>query len=160
MGSRCTGHCCETFTLPFSPDELETAYHRWKNGSNRSTPITIGGNEKTQTIFDQIYLIAPMVKYLGFSRSPIKAVNKADGRPTARHYYTCKHYDKKSRKCTIYEMRPQMCREYPYGRSCNYAACTWTKRKEKKETPKARKARLKVLNDPGGEYAEKEKAEA
>ena len=150
--SRCTGHCCEVFSLPFSPDELRTAYHRWKINAGNTKPIPMAGNETTKTIFADIYLIAPMVKYLGFRTAPMKAVVQ-NGRPRAAHYYTCKNFDKKTRKCTIYEIRPQMCREYPYGRGCNYAACTWKSRRRKPETPKQRRERLKVLNDPGGDQA-------
>ena len=155
MGSRCTGHCCEVLTIPMSPDELQTAYHRWHTGAGNTTPVSMNATEVTKTINSQIYLIAPMLKYLGFMRPPVKSVNKSDGRERAHHYYTCKHFDKKARQCSIYEMRPQMCREYPYGSTCNYAACTWTKRKAKKETPVQRKNRLKVLNNPGGDREEK-----
>ena len=150
MAGRCTGHCCEIFSLPFSPDELRTAYYRWQSNAGNNAPVLMGGSETTQTIYNQIYLIAPMAKYLGFKLTPFKRVNKPDGRPQAGHYYTCKHFDKKERKCTIYEMRPQMCREYPYERTCNYEKCTWTRRKAKPETPAQRKTRLKVLNNPGG----------
>jgi Fe-S-cluster containining protein len=38
------------------------------------------------------------------------------------HLYTCRHFDDATRLCTIYEQRPEMCRDYPYacGGGCEY----------------------------------------
>jgi Fe-S-cluster containining protein len=38
------------------------------------------------------------------------------------HIYnsTCMMFDQEKRCCTIYEARPQVCREYPDGRTCGY----------------------------------------
>lgn len=38
--------------------------------------------------------------------------------------YTCKHFDHTTRDCGIYEMRPAMCRDYPYGRVCKFEGCS------------------------------------
>jgi Fe-S-cluster containining protein len=32
----------------------------------------------------------------------------------------CKLFDRKARKCSVYEARPNVCRKYPYGKSCGY----------------------------------------
>jgi Fe-S-cluster containining protein len=32
--------------------------------------------------------------------------------------FTCKHWDEDARLCDDYANRPRMCRDYPYGRSC------------------------------------------
>jgi Fe-S-cluster containining protein len=84
-----------------------------------------------------------MVVYLGFTDRKPKRVNPSDekllGKPEVKsHRYRCKHFDPKKKICTIYEIRPQMCRDYPGGKGCKcqYAACTWTKRKEKQQTKK------------------------
>ncbi len=124
-------------------------------------------------LFQDIHLIAPMVTYLGkFDRTPraAKQINEHDdiilgGKyKQPKHYYSCKHFDPKAKLCTIYEMRPAMCRNYPNGHECNYVGCTWLDNKAKKETPKKRRERLRVLqeaetkkNDPGG--GEKDKAQ-
>ncbi len=34
--------------------------------------------------------------------------------------YTCRHWDEETRLCTVYEDRPQMCREYPYAGRCQH----------------------------------------
>lgn len=41
-----------------------------------------------------------------------------------RRLMTCRHWDIETRLCTVYEQRPRMCRDYPYGRTCDYGcAC-------------------------------------
>lgn len=32
--------------------------------------------------------------------------------------WTCRHWDTETRLCTVYESRPGMCRDYPYGAAC------------------------------------------
>lgn len=49
------------------------------------------------------------------------------GRGHAR--YSCRHVDAAG-QCTVYEERPDMCREYPYNRPCTFVGCTWTAARE------------------------------
>lgn len=141
---RCWGHCCRTFSLPLGPAELEAAYHRWvalklSPGGQR---LVRGGSDKEYerfNIIQDIHLIYPMVRYLGcFNHPPFKEVNPSPRVPT--HYYTCKHFSESTRSCTIYPIRPAMCRDYPYGGKCNYAGCTWT---ERKQTPLPKPQKVK-----------------
>lgn len=44
--------------------------------------------------------------------------------PLGEGRFNCKHFDRGTRDCTIYERRPQMCRDYPYGRACPRDGCT------------------------------------
>jgi Fe-S-cluster containining protein len=98
-----------------------------------------------QSFVNDIELIYPMVKHLGFIEQPMQGVNPAPpGTASHGNYYSCKHFDRESRNCTIYEIRPGMCRDYPYRSTCNYAACTWH---ERKTQPIAREERLRVLNE-------------
>jgi Fe-S-cluster containining protein len=105
-----------------------------------------------------------MVTYLGFFREPpVKRVNPSASQLLKRpdegaHYYSCKHFDHKDKVCTIYEIRPEVCRAYPYGKKCEYAGCTWTSHKIKKETRTERGKRLRELKEkdklklePGGD---------
>jgi Fe-S-cluster containining protein len=40
---------------------------------------------------------------------------------TGRRLMTCRHWDRETRLCTVYDQRPSMCREYPYYASdCDY----------------------------------------
>lgn len=158
---RCTGHCCKHFYLPYGPEEMKAEYRRWLvlNGEHRRSgiealsmgpPEGLRGGAKESTIID-IHLIYPMLIYLGRFRDqlPYKPVRPPESLGEGVHIYTCKHLDRKTGDCTIYEIRPQMCREYPYSGLCNYAGCTWEERKVKPlpKPPKERSARLKVLED-------------
>lgn len=40
-------------------------------------------------------------------------------------YHTCKYFNDKTRNCDNYLERPKMCKEYPYGRNCDFSDCTW-----------------------------------
>jgi Fe-S-cluster containining protein len=40
------------------------------------------------------------------------------------HHFTCKNWDPNMRLCTVYENRPFMCRDYPYGRPCEHCGLT------------------------------------
>lgn len=157
--SRCTGHCCQKFTIPLSPQELREAYDRWLRTQN-GYPVPMNGHVDDGKLYQDIHLIAPMVVHLGeFKTTPIRQVNPLVvlGKNRGGHYYRCKHFDSKEKKCTIYETRPHMCRSYPNGKTCNYAACTWKSHKAKKKTRseirserKAMEAGLKQQADPGG----------
>lgn len=126
--SRCTGHCCQNFYLPFSPDELDRSYRRWKSGGEQ-----IHMNDgKSGPIFKDIHLITPMVVHLGFTDKEPRQIVKSGGPPVKAHRYRCKHFDAKAKVCTIYEIRPAMCRDYPGKAGCNFAACTWKSARRKK----------------------------
>lgn len=116
MGDRCTGHCCQRFTLPLSPDEIRENYDAWRaqksEDSNKRVPL------------EDIWLLAPMVRYLGFLHSD----SNGDPSPEGRHWYRCVHLQ--DGNCSIYEHRPRMCREYPYGKACKYHGCTWDAARE------------------------------
>lgn len=159
-GCRCTGHCCEDFSLPFPPEELNAGYHRWV--SREGAPMGMNGHSLGPWYKD-IWLIAPMVVYLGYKEGMPPRVNPSDeelkGEPELKyHRYKCKHFDPQTRDCTIYDIRPAMCRSYPGPSGCNYADCTWESRKVKKETPEETEARRKRLNARAEDLEKVEKA--
>lgn len=154
---RCTGHCCQNFYMPLSPDELERGYRRWS--TDGGTQIQMNG-KRDSPIYRDIHLIAPMVVYLGPDAKMSRCVNPTDetllGKPELpSHRYRCKHFDPKAKVCTIYDIRPAMCRDYPgedwpnasieKRATCNYAGCTWKARKAKRETKAQLRDRLKAL---------------
>lgn len=143
---RCTGHCCQNFHLPLSPDDLDRGYAQWKSGGKQ---ITMSG-ATPPPVWQDIHLIAPMVVWLGPDATRPKQINPRDSIllgevDPAGHRYRCKHFDANEKLCTIYEIRPAMCRNYPGGKPCNYASCTWKKRKAKKETRLEQQARKRRL---------------
>ena len=132
MGDRCSGHCCKVFPLGsdpdkrpagFSPDELAEIFRAQTEGRE---PKGNGG----RTIND-LEIIYPMLRYLG------ESAERIDGEKVEPpiHVYRCAHLQE-SGDCGIYETRPEMCREYPYGRPCNQPDCTWDE---------AREGRLRVV---------------
>ena len=118
MADRCTGHCCRRFTLRQSPVELWENYQTWLER------IRVTGGS-WQGILEEIWVIAPMVRYLGSTYTDV------NGEPAAeeKHWYRCIHLAD-GRECAIYEHRPRMCREYPYGKACKYHGCTWDAARE------------------------------
>lgn len=111
------GKCCRNFILPFSIHQLRRAYTAWRNQQNYYM-----WRGKKLGIPRDVHLIYPMV-------IPLFGGRKQNWEPQQKrvcngiYHYTCKHFDKKTSNCTIYESRPQVCVDYPYGRPCNYKNC-------------------------------------
>lgn len=86
----CTGNCCENFPLPLSKEMLKRRAQESKNAN--------GSLLEMRMIADMVIPIQKEAFYHGDKRY---------------FWFTCKHFDKQTRKCTIYEKRPVMCRTYP-----------------------------------------------
>lgn len=88
------GICCQDVRLAEDPALLKRAYEFWiKSPSIKPT-------------FSEIYLIYPMLEF--------KFENTAEDLP---YHYRCKHFkhdDTGLPACSIYEIRPRMCRDFPY----------------------------------------------
>ena len=39
------------------------------------------------------------------------------------YHYTCRAYDEETGDCTIYEDRPQMCKDFPGNGGCEFPGC-------------------------------------
>ena len=88
------GICCRDVRLAESPGALKTAYEYWKKIKS------IDPN------FSEIYLIYPMLVF--------KYENQSEDLP---YHYRCKHFELDENgipECTIYPIRPKMCRDFPY----------------------------------------------
>ena len=48
--------------------------------------------------------------------------------------FTCRHFDTETNNCQIYDRRPGMCRNYPYGKECSFPGCTYTTTATKEKT--------------------------
>ena len=113
---RCSGHCCRAFTLHFSPETVENirvALDAEERGE--SWPIGLPRP-------NGIDVVARMVRPVGPFHILTPAGDRFKGDDA--HWYTCEHHDRESGNCMIYDRRPGMCRDYPYGRVCNYLDCT------------------------------------
>ncbi|MDY6934306.1 MAG: YkgJ family cysteine cluster protein [Spirochaetota bacterium] len=88
------GYCCQDVRLAEPPELLQRAYKNWRNMSSIDPK------------FSEIYLIYPMLTF--------KHENPSEDLPY--HYY-CKHFTHTENgipACSIYEIRPKMCRDFPY----------------------------------------------
>jgi len=104
VSDRCTGHCCRDFHVgAHSYDELRRAYVARKLGRS---DFERDDGTRMPHLADILTLF------------PMLIPNAED-----RHYH-CAHI-RPDGDCAIYESRPQMCRDYPYGRRCTFAGCTW-----------------------------------
>jgi Fe-S-cluster containining protein len=93
----CSGNCCQRFYLDYKPKEIDL----WEN--KKDAP------EHRDAMF-----IKDMLIY-------IEDYKDDTGNPNYKGaWYTCKHWDKSTKLCTVYEQRPSMCRDFPYGKKCQY----------------------------------------
>jgi len=108
--SRCTGHCCQRFPLPLRLADLTVN----AQAALRGEDVDANGRKR----ISDIVFIHDMVVPLG---EPKTYPNGDEG-----EYYTCRHLNKETGDCTVYEKRPRMCSEYPYGGACDYVGrgCT------------------------------------
>lgn len=125
---RCTGHCCEMFFLPFTPRQLKKL--KKLKRKKRMHPYLKGNHvinsrhnyEDMDTIMNMVIPISPSREKLN---SHIGESASKNG-----NWYTCKNFDKETRNCKIYNTRPRMCRDFPYGilseidkTKCYYKSC-------------------------------------
>lgn len=98
--ARCTGHCCRVIHVGVGASRREIEEIAIREGSREAWFI--------------VDMLRPLV-----GDDP-----KGTGRwfTEADRRYTCRHFD--GVNCTAYEERPDMCRNYPYGRPCPEDGCT------------------------------------
>ncbi len=157
----CGGACCKRFVLPYSPEELQEQYRAWLVGSRdgHASPVLQKrgdagdegfGLKRSHTeehlyVDPEIYLIYPMLDYLGYENFEPKRPRKRI--KERMHHYTCKHFCKISKRCTIYENRPLMCRRFPNGDACPYPECQLPGNKKKLAEQKRRAKKFAVLKE-------------
>ena len=78
--------------------------------------------------YAEIERIADMVIYLGYEPMTTThrgktLVEQEKYSRSMKHYYRCKNLLANG-DCGVYETRPKMCSEYPYGGTCDYKECT------------------------------------
>lgn len=111
-----TALCCRNFTLPYSPEEIKERYLECLDAFEKND------SHGAKRIKD-ILLVYPMLVYLGFYSVSGSELGGKSGEVTA-HRYTCKHLDREKGVCTIYDIRPHLCRSYPDPKGhCEYLNC-------------------------------------
>ena len=95
----CDGRCCSSFYLSTSLPELWEQYQQ----------AILGTLDYSDNSIEDIMIIAPMIYEVEVGEEGQK--------------YSCRHWDRETFKCKIYDKRPTMCRDYPYQTKCDY--CGW-----------------------------------
>lgn len=126
---RCTGHCCEDFTIPYSPMEAEfwqKVDKHWKQKFGVKQ-ITNPHTREFHQVMAMIEFVRPGDGNVSSGTRGLKHNRKhwqGSGYQRVWHY-RCKNFDTEKRICKIYEDRPQMCRNFPHSSKCQYKKCTW-----------------------------------
>lgn len=105
--STCTGTCCAAFRLPKTLSVL------------RRDQATIRDGEQIAA------MVIPLTPKQARERNEqFGGDGRASGFPWSDrgHHFTCRHWDEETGLCGIYEDRPEMCRNFPYGKGCPMAA--------------------------------------
>lgn len=136
--SRCTGHCCEKFSLPLSPMELQHAAKKQAKGwPARFSNPDMGKVAEMVIPLGTHYRGTPHANVRGRKREK-NAPWDTRAKQAREWWYTCKYYDPETRNCTNYENRPSICREFPGSGTCKYRGCTY---KEQCQSAEARTAK-------------------
>ncbi len=122
MSCVCDGRCCAVFTFSSSIDDLR-----------ESVAGTLVRNEKPIKIVDDEVLLDMFIPLtqeeaaerrerfgLVYTRAPEGVQCQQDGSAPPDQHYTCRHWDEDTGLCGIYEDRPNMCRDFPYGKVCTH----------------------------------------
>ena len=99
----CAGTCCAAFHIRHTPTSLRRA-------------VATGRVVDGQQILDMLIPLTPKEA----RERNVEHGGPGTGFPwSARgHHFTCRHWDEGTGLCGIYEDRPGMCRDYPYGKPC------------------------------------------
>jgi Fe-S-cluster containining protein len=110
---QCPGYCCSYPRIVVSEDDIE----RLANHLGLS-------RKKAESRHTRRYKFA--------SDDPSEAVDERILKHQKDSIYgsICGFFDTKKRRCTIYEGRPEVCREYPNGKTCGYFSFLKFERKQ------------------------------
>jgi Fe-S-cluster containining protein len=110
---QCPGYCCSYPRIVVSEDDIERlANHlglsRKKAESRHTRRYKFASDDPSEAVDERI---------LKHKKDPI-------------YGSICGFFDTKKRRCTIYEGRPEVCREYPNGKTCGYFSFLKFERKQ------------------------------
>lgn len=126
--SRCSGQCCRSFSLPVSPERIAEGLTHLKrfNTDPEYRERYMKGEEPAKFTPEDGEVLLPMLVSIveAFPGDPHPTDTGAMITMDHTWYYTCVHFDDRTGNCGIYDRRPRMCRDYPYGTTCQYNGCT------------------------------------
>jgi Fe-S-cluster containining protein len=124
MGAQCTGECCEVFVLTMERtlEKIETRLRYTCEDGN--------------FIADMLIPLYPLIAGAKLPDGEVITEERAkDG--ALGWAFTCKHFDREKRLCGVYNERPLMCRDFPYGKPCEHGAkCGWDKGRAGQHPPR------------------------
>jgi Fe-S-cluster containining protein len=125
MSDRCTGQCCEEFALMMGTSAEEIDF-------KLRTFVHFDG----EFIADMLIPLRPLIAGAKMPNGEIVTIEQAPDGPKG-WVFTCKHFDRFSRSCAVYNNRPLMCRDFPYGKPCEHGSrCEWDKGRAGKHPPR------------------------
>ena len=100
---KCPGYCCSYPLIIVTDDDIARLASHF--GISK---------EKAKTRFTRGYRFK--------SDDPKQDIKERILRHTKDHIYasTCQFFDQNLRRCTVYEARPDVCRQFPDGKKCGY----------------------------------------
>jgi Fe-S-cluster containining protein len=120
MGDRCTGQCCESFVLTGIGATLEA--------------IDVFLRTKALDGAQIADMLIPLRRIVAGTELPDGSIASAE--PMGGGWvFTCAHFDPATHNCGIYEARPWMCRDFPYGKPCIHPTCAWDRGREGRHPP-------------------------
>jgi Fe-S-cluster containining protein len=100
----CSGACCAAFPLSSPLADLVSGLRIVEDG-------------------EQIAAMCRVIE-IGEAEARLAAAGSGCTVDPERQYHACKHWDPATKLCGIYEQRPDMCRRFPYGGTCQH--CGWS----------------------------------
>ena len=115
----CNGYCCDDIGLDQPPHKLQNSYHKWKNGDTDIKEVSLSLTGKKTAKYEGIWLTYPMLEFTHQDNiHPDGDIHTKQS--YVIYHYRCKHHNKKTKNCDIYEERPMMCRTFPNSGFCGY----------------------------------------
>jgi Fe-S-cluster containining protein len=101
--SKCPGYCCSYPRIVVTDRDIK------RLAKHFGLP-----EDKAKTRFTRSYVFK--------SDKPKENIKERILRHTKDHIYesTCQFFDQNLRRCTVYEARPDVCRQFPDGKKCGY----------------------------------------
>jgi Fe-S-cluster containining protein len=101
--SKCPGYCCSYPRIVVTDQDIKRLAKHFG--------LT---EDKAKTRFTRSYVFK--------SDKPKENIKERILRHTKDHIYesTCQFFDQDLRRCTVYEARPDVCRQFPDGKKCGY----------------------------------------
>lgn len=110
MKSQCLGLCCAAFPLP------KGSYADLVSGKTNEQREE--GMVRLKDILVPLTQLEAHVRIAQVGSGFLAQVPD----PGNGEWFTCNQWDKETKRCKVYERRPIMCRDFPYGKRCEHSA--------------------------------------